>query len=226
MEIDRQWVMMVMMTAIVASKTIAAPDHFDWVSKGVVTSPKNQGQLGSSELYAAAGAIHSYVAINSGRMVAPSVYEMHDCCKKLENPFSCVLHLGGLCSDADYPSVTGSCMSHSCPGDITIKGFRNVTMGSERDLMMAVLVNPVVVNIDASSESFQLYRGGVYSDSACSSKRLDHALLLVGYGTMQGSDYWLCQNSWGSSWGQKGYILIARNNDNMCGIATAASYPI
>ena len=109
----------------------------------------------------------------------------------------------------------------------TLSSYVDIRSGSESELEDAVAnVGPVAVAIDASHYSFQLYSGGVYDEARCSSNRLDHGVLAVGYGTDNGSDYWLVKNSWGDSWGMAGYIQMSRNANNQCGIATTASYPV
>ena len=87
---------------------------------------------------------------------------------------------------------------------------------------------PCSVAIDASHESFQFYSEGVYREEECSSDNLDHGVLAVGYGIDEesGSAYWLVKNSWSKNWGDDGYIKIARNEDNMCGVTSMASYPL
>ncbi len=73
---------------------------------------------------------------------------------------------------------------------------------------------------------FCYFSAGIYDDPGCSSTKLTHAVLVVGYSAdKKGNAYWIVKNSWGKRWGQKGYIWMAKNKSNMCGIATAASYP-
>lgn len=82
---------------------------------------------------------------------------------------------------------------------IKVTGAKQVKSGDEQDLKLAVYTQPVVAAIDASHASFQLYRSGVYYEPACSSQRLDHAILVVGYGSQAGKDFWIVKNSWGMS---------------------------
>jgi len=94
-------------------------------------------------------------------------------------------------------------------------------------LLKAVSLQPVSVAIEADQSVFQFYSSGVM-DSSCGTN-LDHGVLVVGWGELNGKSYWKVKNSWGSSWGDNGYILLSRNVTNpegQCGIAMMASYPV
>ena len=91
-------------------------------------------------------------------------------------------------------------------------------------------VGPIAVVVAASQPSFQFYSSGVYDEAACSKTDLDHPFFLVGYDTLTNGtskqDYYITKNSWGETWGNKGYIWMSRNKGNQCGIANIASYPL
>jgi hypothetical protein len=135
---------------------------------------------------------------------------------------------GAVSTQSSYPysGVQGSCKFSSSVKGGSIKSYRTVTSGSETDLLAKAAMGPVSVGINASPRSFAYYSSGTLNDATCTSNGLNHAVLVVGWGTdSSGMDYWLIKNSWGTSWGQSGYAMIARNRGNMCGIASMASLP-
>jgi len=151
----------------------------------------------------------------------------------MDSAFRYIIHAPGLESEHDYPYTSGGGHSgHDCKFDeskvkATISSYVDVKHKDEDALKQAVAtVGPISVAIDASHFSFQLYSSGVYYERNCSEDRLDHGVLVVGYGTEAGGDYWLVKNSWAASWGEEGYIKMARNKNNNCGVATQASYPV
>ena len=136
----------------------------------------------------------------------------------------------GIDSETWYPyhARDETCKYDPKHSGATDKGYKDIQSGSEADLQAAVAtVGPISVAIDASASSFQFYKKGVYYEPGCSSQSLDHGVLAVGYGaTKDGKNYWIVKNSWGTTWGDEGYILMSRNRNNNCGIATHASYPL
>jgi len=145
----------------------------------------------------------------------------------MDSAFQYIIANKGIDTEASYPYTArdGTCIFNPANVGATISSFKDIQAQSETDLTSAIMnVGPISVAIDASHSSFQLYSSGVYYESRCSSTQLDHGVLSVGYG-VQGSDYYIVKNSWGPNWGMQGYIMMARNRNNNCGIATMASYP-
>ncbi|XP_028827503.1 cathepsin K-like isoform X3 [Denticeps clupeoides] len=132
----------------------------------------------------------------------------------------------GGCNSALAFGFPGDCRFNPKTIGGTCSGYALMTPGNEDALQEAVaLVGPVIAFIDASHPSFQFYQSGVYYEPNCSSTEVDHVVLVVGYGQEDGQDYWLVKNSWGTFWGEKGYMKMARNRSNMCGIASDAGCP-
>ena len=107
-------------------------------------------------------------------------------------------------------------------GDSSFRDIPRENCNSLKDA--AFSVGPISVAMDASHKSFQLYHSGIYSERLCSPVKLDHGVLVIGYGT-ESEAYWLVKNSWGLRWGMEGYFMI-QQADNMCGLCTQASYPV
>ncbi len=146
----------------------------------------------------------------------------------MDNAFQYIIDNGGIDTEASYPYTAedGSCHYDAANSGATLSSYQDISSGDEAGLLAALAITPISVAIDASQSSFQFYSGGVYYEPACSSTQLDHGVLAVGWGTDSGNDYYIVKNSWGADWGLNGYIWMARNKDNNCGIATSASYPI
>ena len=126
-------------------------------------------------------------------------------------------------SDYSYTATDEECKFDSNKVKATVDGRTNLD-ASEDTLAAAVTEGPVAVAIDASHFSSQLYTGGIYDEPKCSSTTLDHGVVCVGFGQENGVEYWIVRNSWGSSWGESGYVRMIKGS-NQCGIATMATYP-
>jgi len=226
-------------TTFLAPSNFVAPASVDWRTKGYVTPVKNQGRCGSCWAFSTTGSLEGQHFKSSGKLVSLSEQNLVDCSKAegnkgcqgglMDNGFEYIKKNGGIDTEASYPYTgkNGRCHYKSASSGATDTGFVDVKSGDENALMMAVASHgPISVAIDASHSSFQLYRSGVYNERRCSSSRLDHGVLAVGYGTAGSKDFWLVKNSWGGSWGMQGYVQMSRNMRNQCGIATQASYPL
>ncbi|XP_050410148.2 uncharacterized protein LOC126824803 [Patella vulgata] len=208
----------------------AAPTSFDWRTKGVIGAVSNQGQMGDVEAIVAAESVASLQAIKTGQLYNLSAEEIDDCgCGEqllIKDIFGCIRSkIGGLCTTQTYKqNPTQICNKESCQAVGVVNGTNFIRHGDEVEMGKAILKSPLMVYVDASHPSFEMYSEGIYAENSCSQSRIDHVLQVVGYGQMDNKSYWICKNSWGETWGINGYIWIERGR-NMCGIASLAIYP-
>ncbi|XP_016845466.1 cathepsin L1 isoform X3 [Nasonia vitripennis] len=220
------------------------PEHVDWRQRGAVTPVRDQGlTCGSCWAFSAAGALEAQYFKKTGVLTALSAQNLIDCTMEYGNlgcgggsaalSFQFVVDQKGLEPEANY-SYEGR--TKECPYNTSDDedeeldaSFIYVNGGDEATLKVAVAtVGPFSAAIDGSHDTFRFYSEGVYYQPECNEDDLDHAVLIVGYGTdnRTDQDFWLVKNSWGETWGEGGYFKVARNRRNHCGIAAAAVYPV
>jgi KDEL-tailed cysteine endopeptidase len=224
----------------------ALPASVDWEARGAVTPVRDQGACGGCWAFSVAAALEGGLFLATNATPPPlSVQQLLDCgggghgCAGGSPQHGYDYWKGaGACADAAYPFLghDAACRSSACARVATLAGWRGVTARNEDELLWAVVRQPVAVSIDASSSVFQHYRSGVLTSRECGTQ-LDHAVLLVGYGTDDGgaggggnTTYWRVKNSWGVGWGEKGYVRLARGAEyggaGQCGILEMPTYPV
>jgi C1A family cysteine protease len=236
-------------------KPESIPSSIDWRAMNAVTPVKNQKACGSCWAFSTTGALEGIYAIKQGILATFSEQQLVDCdyvraggssmgCSggNMGYAMDWIGKNNGLCTEEAYPyvsgdtSVNGPCQkscSVVCGSDVisTVAVSRN----SDSAMMAALAQQPVSVAIEAAEGSFQLYKSGVFTGSCGTS--IDHGVLLVGYGTMNGLDYYIMKNSWGVEWGDKGYMYMGRGNDpatgkpynggkGQCAVLTNGIYPV
>ena len=211
-----------------ASLLPAAPDSVDWRAAGKVTPVKNQGGCGSCWAFSTVGALESLSLIRDGKNQSLSEQQLVDCTLGLSSLYGCGGGWPGSAMDwaktngntlgASYPYNGKNFSNPICPtlvSSMKSYGAGSIASGNLDELARAVATQPVVVCIDAST--WGSYKTGIMTGNSTAA---NHAVLLVGYTPT----YWLIKNSWGTWWGDQGYIKLARGNT--LGIANYATFPL
>ncbi|KAJ4717328.1 Cysteine proteinase [Melia azedarach] len=217
------------------------PKAVDWRKKGAVTRVKYQGKCGGCWAFSAVAAVEGINQITTGNLTSLSEQQLIDCDKRnrgckgglMHRAFQYIISNGGIHKEEDYPFQGNqlTCMKNLVGEVVTISDFDYVPRKDESSLLQALANQPVSVAIEAggSSRDFMHYSGGVFT-GYCGTN-LDHGVTAVGYGTDKetGLDYIIVKNSWGSNWGEGGYIRMKRNTgspEGLCGINMFPSFPI
>ncbi|KAG4209420.1 hypothetical protein ERO13_A03G197700v2 [Gossypium hirsutum] len=222
------------------------PEDFDWREKGAVTPVKNQGSCGSCWSFSTTGALEGANFLATGKLVSLSEQQLVDCdhecdpeeagsCDSgcngglMNSAFEYTLKAGGLMREEDYPYTgtdRGTCKFDKSKIVAKVANFSVVSLDEDQIAANLVKNGPLAVAINAVF--MQTYIGGVSCPYICS-KRLDHGVLLVGYGSagyapirLKDKPYWIIKNSWGETWGENGYYKICRGR-NVCGVDSLVS---
>ncbi len=214
------------------------PETVDWRNKGGVTPVKDQGQCGSCWAFSTTGTIEGFNFVNTGELLSFSEQQIVDCATNAGYgcqggwPYLAVQYAGqnGLEVEDDYPYTAkdGTCKFSASKAHKVNSGYQFVTPKSTEQLKAAIVNFPVSVLIEADQDVFQFYSKGVLS-TGCGAD-LDHAVLAVGYTKVGVLEAFIVKNSWGTSWGDSGYIYIntiqaINAGKGVCGILAQPMIP-
>jgi len=227
-----------------------ADSSVDWRTKGAVNPIKNQGQCGSCWAFSTVLSFEGQTFIKNGKLENLSEQDIVDCVSgvTINGSACCDGCQGGLMDAAfkymlakqkgtdsteesyPYRAVTGSCKFASSQHGSTMNNYTDVKAYDESALEDAVSnVGPISVAVNAQS-GWQMYTGGVFNGFlglGCNgdASKLDHGVGVVGYGTDSSKGpYWIIRNSWGTMWGEQGYMRL-KKGVNACGVSDTPSFP-
>jgi KDEL-tailed cysteine endopeptidase len=225
-----------------SSTATGAPVSIDWRTKGIVNPVRDQGQCGSCWAFATTANAESAWAQSTGKLLDFSEEYLVDCAQGVGyynmgcnggNPDSAFKYMiaNGQCAESSYPYVAGTTKTagscHSCSSVAKFSACYDVTPNDQVALKGAVAKQPVAIAIEADTRYFQSYSGGILTSTSCG-QNLDHAVIAIGFGEENGIKYWTVRNSWGTSWGEQGYVRILRsdstNDAGVCGVAMQPSF--
>jgi C1A family cysteine protease len=221
-------------SSVHSAPNFAPQADVDWRKSGAVTPVKNQGQCGSCWAFSTTGALEGAFQIKEKTLPNLSEQQLVDCAGDSGN-MGCNgglmdyaftwLQDNGAATQTEYPykGYDQDCQGPAKSQHYKTKGYTDVQAGSEASLTSAVTKGPTSVAIEADQSAFQFYSGGIFT-AACG-QQLDHGVTAVGYVLSGSQPYWIVKNSWGTSWGEQGYIRMVRGK-NQCGINNMASFPL
>jgi len=211
----------------------SVPASYSSVSYGYVSPVKNQKQCGACVAFSNMAAIETCFKKLTGVFGDYSEQQLIDCGYGRNGAKGCngaYTHAYikwiadtkiDLTHESEYPYLN-NLPKLTCPARLPtysqgakVTGVYFTYRGDEETMKKMVYQHGAVVTTVKSKGEFEDYAGGVFA--GCTSSVTDHAVTVVGYGTDKGQDYWLVKNSWGSSWGERGFIKVKRGV-GMCGI--------
>lgn len=214
------------------------PESVNWCDKGACSPVKDQGSCGSCWAFATTAAIESHIQISTGDLPLLSTQQVTSC---TPNPLKCggtggcmgsipqlgftYIQLFGHISEEDYPYISGSTMdTEDClyMPDQAVAGLSgyNILEPNSLEAVMDFVANQGPLAIAAYASPWGRYSSGVFDGCPYDGDiALNHAIVLVGYGTDAAEgDYWLVRNSWGTGWGEDGFIRLKRESTAVCGV--------